>query len=72
MEFIIVDRRGEPGRIFAYGVYLVPVGADEKHLRAKYIGGTDTEWGARRKIRKERRRIEFRESETMVIHRETL
>ncbi|MFC3504495.1 hypothetical protein ACFOOK_26485 [Micromonospora krabiensis] len=72
MEFIIVDQRSEPGRIFAYRVYLVPDGAGHTGWHAKFIGYADTRWGARRKIRRERRRLKRREPGTTIVHREAL
>jgi hypothetical protein len=64
-EFIIVVRESVEG--FKYRVYLVPTGEDQRSARREYISGVDTLWGARRLIRKERRRLAVGPK---IVHRE--
>lgn len=71
MEFLIIDRRGEPGAVLSYEVYLVPAGGSHRNWSAKYIGQTATLWGARLQIRNERRRLRKFGAPT-VVHREEM
>lgn len=67
-EFIIVVR-DLPGGSFKYHLYVVPAGGDRQNLDREFITSADTLWGARRAIRKERKR---RAKGVQVVHREAL
>jgi hypothetical protein len=66
-EFIIVIRSDSTSS--RYTVYLVPTGSDQRNLHREYIRSADTLWGAKRAIRKERKRLALG---ARIVHREAL
>lgn len=70
LEYIIVVGDSSIGS--RYTVYTVPVGATHRHPGRDFINARDTLWGARRAIRRDRRRRSRYGVNGRIVHREAL